>query len=75
MVDLLVMDPERRVQRPPQVPPLQRPHTAAPHTTVAIDRPDLPGAVEVRLRLMHGANHGDPGPWAPSPFERRKASR
>lgn len=75
MVDIVLMDSERRVQRPPQVPPLQRPHTAPPHTTVDIDRPDLSGALEVRLRLMHGANHSDPGPWAPPGFERRRASR
>lgn len=66
---------DRRDLRPPQVRPVQRPHRTAPHTTIDVVDGALGELLRSRLELMHGANHNDPGPWAPPDYDVRRAQR
>lgn len=61
--------------RPTQAAPVSRPHARQPHEAVDVVRGDLLRLVAVRMELMHGADHNDPGPWSPARFEARRMQR
>jgi cyanobactin biosynthesis protein (PatB/AcyB/McaB family) len=61
--------------RPRQPAPVSRPHLQQPHEAVDVAHGDLLRQVAVRMDLMHSANHNDPGPWSPAPFEARRMQR
>ena len=63
------------VTPPPQVEPVKRPHFVPPHECVDVEHGSVERMVEVRIRLMHGANYNDPAHWAPVPFELRREQR
>lgn len=69
------MSDSRTPSRPPQVAPVARPHLDPPHTTVDVERGNVDHRIEIRVRLMHGANHNDPAPWSPAPYQSRMRQR
>jgi cyanobactin biosynthesis protein (PatB/AcyB/McaB family) len=63
------------VTPPPQAEPVKRPHFVQPHESVDVEHGSVDRMVEVRIRLMHGANHNDPAHWAPTPYDVRRRQR
>ena len=59
---------------PKQVAPVKRPHFVPPHLAVDVVHGSVEDLVSVRMKLIHGANYNDPGPWQMACYECRKGS-
>lgn len=63
------------VTPPPQAKPVRRPDFVQPHECVDVEQGSVERMVEVRIRLMHGANYNDPAHWAPISYDVRRKQR
>ncbi len=69
------MSDERRPPTPPQVAPVKRPAVVAPHAGLDLEHGSIERLVQLRMELMHGANHNDPTAWALPSYGDRSVRR
>ncbi|MBE9161249.1 MULTISPECIES: cyanobactin biosynthesis system PatB/AcyB/McaB family protein [Microcoleaceae] len=55
-------------------PPVKRPELIHPHRSVDVVNGRSEELVDIRIRLMHGANYNDPAPFAYRSYQQLKSS-
>ena len=59
---------------PKQSPPVKRPDLIQPHEAVDVIHGDVEALVNVRMKLLHGANYNDPAGFQYRTYNQLKTS-